>query len=103
MFFPQKSARISCLTHPLVNLPVLELHEPGRYGRDVALLVGEGDPAGPLGVLELRVGVDTRVADPAVQTVHYHGKLNWNEGANMRQWGQGGNNVDRWVTRGTGG
>ena len=56
---------------------MLQLDKPGRDGRYVALLVGEGHPAGALGVAELGVGVNTRVADAAVQAVHDHGQLNW--------------------------
>lgn len=59
----------------LVDLAVLQLHEAGRDGRDVALLVGEGHAAGSLRVLELRVGVDARVAHAAVESVHDHGQL----------------------------
>ena len=63
-------------TYPLVDLSVLQLDEPGADGGDVALLVGEGDAAGALGVAQLGVGVDARVAHPAVQPVHDHGQLN---------------------------
>ena len=71
------SSKYFRFTHPLINLAVLQLDKPGRDGRYVALLVGEGHPAGALGVAELRVGVDTRVADAAIQAVHDHGQLNW--------------------------
>lgn len=54
------------MAHPLVDVSVLQLHESGADGSDVALLIGEGHSARPLGVLELRVGVDTRVAHAAV-------------------------------------
>ena len=64
-------------THPLVDLAVLELDEPGGDGGYVALLVGEGDPARALGVAQLGVGVDAGVADSAVQAVHDHGELHW--------------------------
>lgn len=62
---------------------MLQLHESGADGRDVALLVGECHPAGALGVLQLGVSVDTGVAHTAVQAVHYHGQLNWKEKENM--------------------
>lgn len=60
---------------PLVDVAVLQLHEARADGGDVALLVAEGHPAGALGVLELGVSVDPRVANAAVQPVHDHGQL----------------------------
>lgn len=60
---------------PLVDVAVLQLHEPRADGRDVALLVAERHAAGALGVLELGVGVDAGVAHAAVQPVHDHGQL----------------------------
>ena len=59
-----------------VDLAMLELDKAGGDGGDVALLVGEGHPARPLGVAELWVGVYPRVADSAIQAVHYHRQLN---------------------------
>ena len=67
-------------THPFVYLSVLQLDEAGADSGDVALLVGEGHAARPLGVLELRVGVDARVADAPVQAVHDHGQLHCTTG-----------------------
>lgn len=61
--------------YPLVNVSVLQLDESGADGSDVTLLVGEGHSSRPLGVLELRIGVDSGVADSAVETVHDHGQL----------------------------
>ena len=54
---------------------MLQLNEPSADGGNVALLIGEGHPAGALGVLELGVRVDAGVAHATVQTVHYHGQL----------------------------
>lgn len=65
------------MAHPLVNVSVLQLHKSGADGGDVALLIGKGHSARPLGVLELRVGVDPRVAHAAVQAIHDHGQLDW--------------------------
>lgn len=63
------------LAHPLVDVIVLQLNEASTDGSDVALLIGEGDAAGSLRVLELRVGVDAGVADAPVQPVHDHSQL----------------------------
>lgn len=60
------------LTNPFVNVIVLQLNESGADGSDVALLIGEGHAARPLGVLELRVSVDAGVAHAAIQPVHDH-------------------------------
>ena len=54
---------------------MLQLNESSADGSDVALLIGEGHTTRPLGVLELRVGVDASVADAAIQTIHDHGQL----------------------------
>lgn len=64
---------------PLIDVPVLELDESGADGCDVALLVTEGDAAGALGILQLRVRVDARVAHATVQAVHDHRKFNCQE------------------------
>lgn len=63
--------------YPLVNVPVLQLDESSTDSGNVALLIGKGHSPRPLGILELRIGVDSRVADAAVQTVHNHGQLDW--------------------------
>ncbi len=62
--------------YPLVNVSVLQLDESRAYGSDVTLLIGEGHSPRPLGVLELGIGVNSRVADSAVETIHDHGQLN---------------------------
>jgi len=61
--------------HPLVDVAVLQLHEARRDGSDVALLVAERHATRALGILELGVGVDTGVADAAIQPVHDHRQL----------------------------
>ena len=68
----------SSSTHPLVDVAQLQLDEARADRRDVTLLVGEGDAPRPLGVLQLGVGVDARVAHAAVQPVHDHRQLDWN-------------------------
>ena len=70
--------------HPFVDVIVLQLNEASADGGDVALLVGEGDAAGSLRVLQLRVGVDAGVADAAVQPVHDHRQLHWGERGRRR-------------------
>ena len=60
------------LTHPFVNVVVLQLNKTGADGGDVALLIGEGHTARPLGVLELRVSVNAGVAHTPIQPVHDH-------------------------------
>lgn len=62
--------------YPLVNVSVLQLDESGADGSDVTLLVGEGHSPRPLGVLELRIGVNACVAHSAVEAIHNHGQLN---------------------------
>lgn len=62
--------------YPLVNVSVLQLDESRADGGDVTLLIGEGHSPCTLGVLELRVGVNPRVAHSAVETIHNHGQLN---------------------------
>lgn len=62
--------------YPLVNVSVLQLDESCADGGDVTLLIGEGHSPCTLGVLELRVGVNPRVAHSAVETIHNHGQLN---------------------------
>jgi len=54
------------ISHPLVYVRVLELHKSRADCVDVTLLVGERDTPRPLGVLELWVSVDTRVAHTSV-------------------------------------
>lgn len=60
---------------PLVDVAVLQLHEARADGGDVALLVAKRHAAGALGVLELGVRVDTRIAHAAIQPVHDHGQF----------------------------
>ena len=55
---------------------MLQLNESCTNGRDVALLVGESHSARPLRILQLRVGVDSGVADAPVKPIHNHRKLN---------------------------
>lgn len=62
-------------THPLVDVAVLELNEPSADGGDIALLVAERHAAGSLRVLQFRIGIDSRVTHPAVQSVHDHGQF----------------------------
>lgn len=62
-------------TYALVNVIVLQLHEAGANGSNVGLLVGEGNTAGALRVLQLRIGVDASIADTAVEPVHDHRQL----------------------------
>lgn len=62
--------------YPLVNVSVLQLDESRADGSNVTLLIGEGHSPRPLGVLELWIGVDSRVAHSAVETIHDHGQLN---------------------------
>lgn len=62
-------------THPFIDFSMLQLYKASTDSSNVALLIREGDPPCSLGVLQLRVGVDASVADPAVQTVHNHGQL----------------------------
>ncbi len=61
--------------HPFLNVGMLQLHEASTDGGNVALLVGEGNSAGALRVLQLGVSVDAGVADAPVQSIHDHGKL----------------------------
>lgn len=62
-------------TDSFVNLAVLQLNETSGDGGDVALLVGEGDPASSLWILELGIGVDAGVTDAAVEAIHDHGEF----------------------------
>ena len=63
-------------THSLVDVVVLQLHESGADGCNVALSAGKGDTSGAFGVLELRVRVDSRVTNATVQVVHDRGEFN---------------------------
>lgn len=65
------------LTHPFVNVIVLQLNEPSADGSNVALLIGEGHATRSLWVFELWVGVNASVANPSVQPVHDHSQLHW--------------------------
>lgn len=56
---------------------MLELHEPGADGGDVALLVAERYPARSFRVLKFRIGIDSRVTHSAVQSIHYHCQFDW--------------------------
>ena len=80
---PNPSVWASVSTHPFVYLSVLQLDEAGADSGDVALLVREGHTARSLGVLQLRVCVDARVADAPVQAVHDHGQLHCSAGHSM--------------------
>lgn len=63
------------VTHPFVDVIVLQLNEASADGGDVALLVGKGHAAGSLRIFQLWVSVDTRVTNAAVQTIHDHRQL----------------------------
>jgi len=49
--------------NPFVNVAMLQLYKTSADGRDVTLLIGERNTPRPLGVLELRVSVNTSVAN----------------------------------------
>lgn len=67
------------LTHPFVDVIVLQLNEASADGSDVALLIGEGHAAGSLWVFELWVRVDASIANTSVQPVHDHSQLHCGE------------------------
>lgn len=67
------------LTHPFVDVIVLQLNEASADGSDVALLIGEGHAAGSLWVFELWVRVDASIANTSVQPVHNHSQLHCGE------------------------
>lgn len=71
-------------TYALVDVIVLQLHEAGADGSDVGLLVGEGDATGAFRILQLRIGVDSGVADTAVEPVHDHRQLHCKSGEDVR-------------------
>lgn len=62
--------------YPFVNVSMLQLDESCADGSDVTLLIGEGHSPRPLRVLELRIGVNSRIADSAIEAIHNHGQLN---------------------------
>ena len=68
-------------TYPLIYLPMLQLNKSCRYCGYVALLVGECHPPSSFRILQLWVCVNTSIAHPSVQAIHYHRKFNWNIGA----------------------
>lgn len=67
------------LTHPFVDVIVLQLNEASADGSDVALLIGEGHAAGSLWVFELWVRVNASIANTSVQPVHDHSQLHCGE------------------------
>lgn len=67
------------LTHPFVDVIVLQLNKASADGSDVALLIGEGHAAGSLWVFELWVRVDASIANTSVQPVHDHSQLHCGE------------------------
>ena len=62
--------------YPFVNVAVLKLNKASADRCDVALLAGECHASGALRIPQLRVRVDTGVADTAVQTSHDQRQLN---------------------------
>lgn len=67
------------LTHPFVDVIVLQLNKASADGSDVALLIGEGHAAGSLWVFELWVRVNASIANTSVQPVHDHSQLHCGE------------------------
>lgn len=63
--------------HPLINVHMLQLHEPGGDRRYVALLVRERHAAGAFRILELGIRVNASVAHATVQPVHDHRQFSW--------------------------
>lgn len=72
---PKNTERLLLPTHPFIDFSMLQLYKASADSSNVALLIREGDPPRPLGVLQLRVRVDASIADAAVEAVHDHGQL----------------------------
>ena len=69
--------------YPFVDVTMLKLNKSCTDRCNVTLLAGECHSARTLRVSQLRVGVDTGIADTTVQTSHDQRQLHWSHVNNI--------------------
>ena len=71
------SRRSHVSTYPFINVSVLKLDETGTDGRNVRLLIAERYTACSFRIFQLRINVNSGVANPTVKSIHDQCQFHW--------------------------